>query len=92
MAKYKIKVRVEFIECDDTVNHEVTKDGDGSSSMIISEQDAISIDMCEKSVLQTAYPTIREAVSKHLSDISKKSPKRIWRRKRSYSESTSIQG
>ena len=76
MAKYKIKVRVEFIKCDDTVNHEVTKDGDGSSSMIISEQDAISIDMCEKSVLQTAYPTIREAVSNHLSDISKKKPKK----------------
>ncbi|MBW2592716.1 MAG: hypothetical protein JRE58_06905 [Deltaproteobacteria bacterium] len=76
MAKYKIKVRVEFIECDDTVNHKVTKDGDGSSSMIISEQDAISIDMCEKCVLQTAYPTIREAVSNHLSDISKKKPKK----------------
>ena len=72
MAKYKIKVRVEFVECDDTVNHEVRKDDDGSSSMIISEQDAISIDMCEKTVLQTAYPTIREAVSNHLSELSKK--------------------
>ena len=42
--------------------------------MAISEQDAVSIDMCEKSVLQTAYPTIREAVSKHLSKVSKKKP------------------
>ncbi|MDL1989192.1 MAG: hypothetical protein LWX08_16475, partial [Deltaproteobacteria bacterium] len=50
------------------------KNNDGSFSITISEQDAISIDMCEKSVLQTAYPTIREAVSKHLSEVSKKKP------------------
>ncbi len=72
MSKYKIKVHVELVECDDTVNHELTKNNDGSFSMAISEQDAVSIDMCEKSVLQTAYPTIREAVSNHLSEISKK--------------------
>jgi len=76
MSKYKIKVSVEFVECDETENHEVNKNNDGSFSMIISEQDAISIDMCEKSVLQTAYPTIREAVSNHLSQISKKKPKK----------------
>ncbi len=72
MSKFKIKVSVEFVECDETENHEVSKNNDGSFSMIISEQDAISIDMCERSVLQTAYPTIREAVSNHLSQISKK--------------------
>ena len=76
MSKFKIKVSVEFVECDDTENHEVNKNNDGSFSMAISEQDAISIDMCEKSVLQIAYPTIREAVSDHLSQISKKKPKK----------------
>ncbi len=69
MSKYKIKVSVEFVECEETESHEVNQNDDGSFSMIISEQDAISIDMCEKSVLQTAYPTIREAVSTHLSKI-----------------------
>jgi hypothetical protein len=72
MSKYKIKVSVELVECDETENHEVNKNKDGSFSIVISEQDAISIDMCEKSVLQIAYPTIREAVSNHLSQISKK--------------------
>ena len=72
MSKYKIKVSVELVECDEAENHEVNKNNDGSFSMVISEQDAISIDMCEKSVLQIAYPTIREAVSNHLSQISKK--------------------
>ena len=74
MAKYKINVHVELVECDDTINHEPTKNNDGSFSITISEQDAISIDMCEKSVLRTASPTIREAVSKHLSEVSKKKP------------------
>ena len=44
--------------------------------MTISEQDAISIDKCESSILRTAYPTIRDAISKHLTEISKKSRKK----------------
>jgi len=83
MAKFRIKVHVEFVECNDPINQEPTKNNDGSFSMTISEQDAISIDMCEKSVLQTAYPTIREAVSSHLSEVSKKKhqkdPQKDWK-------------
>ena len=48
------------------------KEGDGHLSMTIDEKDAISIDKCEKSVLLTAYPTIRDAISAHLSEVSKK--------------------
>ncbi len=75
MGKYKIKVNVELVECDEPVNHKLTTNNDGGLSMVISEDDAVSIDMCEKSVLQIAYPTIREAVSKQLSGITKKRPK-----------------
>ncbi len=75
MSKYKIKVSVECVECDEVENHDLKKNNDGSFSMVIGEGDATSIDMCEKSVLQTAYPTIREAVSNHLSQVSKKKPK-----------------
>jgi hypothetical protein len=57
MSKYKIKVSVELVECDEE-NHDLKKNNDGSFSMVIGEGDATSIDMCEKSVLQTAYPTI----------------------------------
>ena len=74
MSKCKVKVSVELVECDETENHEINHDADGSYSMVISEQDATSIDMCEKSVLQIAYPTIRKAVSNHLSQVSKKKP------------------
>jgi len=72
MGKYKIKVKVELVECTEAKEHDPSKQEDGSFTMTISEQDAVSIDNCEKAVLRTAYPTIREAISKHLSEISKK--------------------
>jgi hypothetical protein len=40
--------------------------------MIIDEKDAVRIDNIEKSFLLVAYPTIRQAFSKHLEKISKK--------------------
>jgi len=73
MGGFKIKVKVELVENDNFEQSGLTKDQDGSLSMTINEQDAISIDKVESSVLHTAYPAIREAVSKHLSEISKKS-------------------
>ena len=74
MGKYKIKVKVELVECNDDKEHDASKQEDGSFTMTISEQDAISIDKCENAVLRTAHPTIREAISKHLSEVSKKKP------------------
>ena len=35
MSKYKINVRVELVECDETENHEINKNNDGSFSMVI---------------------------------------------------------
>ena len=76
MGKYKIKVKVELIECNDDKEkeHDPTKQEDGSFTMTISESDAISIDKCENALLKTAHPTIREAISRHLSEVSKKKP------------------
>ena len=75
MGKYKVQVKVELIECnDDAKDHDLRQEKNGSFTMTISEQDAISIDNCERAVLMTAYPTIRDAISKHLSEISKKKP------------------
>jgi len=74
MSKYKVQVKIEIVECNDNdvKEQELTSEKDGCFSMTISEKDAISIDSCEKSVLMTAYPTIREAISRHLTEISKK--------------------
>ncbi len=74
MTKYKIEVNVKVVECNENVNVKPKKYDDGSFAMVISEEDAISIDKCETSVLRTAYPSIREAVSNHLTQMSKKKP------------------
>ena len=73
MGKYKVKINIELIACDDdSREHGPVKEKNGGFTMTISEQDAMSIDKCEKSVLLAAHPTIRDAISKHLSEISKK--------------------
>ena len=80
MSKYKVKVKIEFVECDDQDTHAPLEKNDGSFEMVIDGNDAISIDKSEKAALATVYPSIREALSKHLEKMSKKkslkSPKR----------------
>ena len=72
MGKYKIKIKVEMVECDDQDTHSPMEQNDGSFEMIIDGKDAISIDNSEKALLSIAYPTIRSALSKHLEEMSKK--------------------
>lgn len=72
MGNYKIKVKVEIVECDaENCKTQQEKD-DGSFEMIIDEKDAISIDNSERALLSTAYPSIRKALAKHLEEVSKK--------------------
>ena len=68
MGKYKIRVKVEFVECDEAEQNSPLKHDDGSLEMIINETDAISIDMCEKAALRTSHEAIRDALSEHLSE------------------------
>ncbi|WPD20862.1 MAG: hypothetical protein SD837_10675 [Candidatus Electrothrix scaldis] len=72
MTGYKVKVSVELVECNESISDSPTKQQDGSFSMVINEKDAVSIDKCEKTILQTAYPTIRSALSEHLTRVSQK--------------------
>ncbi len=76
MGKYKIKVKVEIVESDQQKENEhgPQEQDDGSFKMIIDQKDAESIHNSEKALLETAYPTIRNALSKHLENISKKKP------------------
>lgn len=73
-SAYKIRVHIEMIPCDDTPTSTPVKELDGSLSLVLSEADAISIDACEQALLQTPYPTLRETLSTHLSELSKKTP------------------
>jgi hypothetical protein len=72
MAKYQIEVKVTIKECNEELSSNVKKQEDGSFKMVIDEVDAISIDKCEHAVLMANYPAIREAISRHLSELSKK--------------------
>ena len=72
MGKYKIKVKVEFVECDEAEQHSPLKQNDCSFEMSIDEADAISIDSYEKAALRTSNEAIRDALSEHLSAGSKK--------------------
>ena len=51
MGNYKIKVKVEFIECDTQDACDPKQQDDGSFEMVINEQDAISIDESEKALI-----------------------------------------
>jgi hypothetical protein len=81
MGKYKIRVKVEFVEGDDTKQHSPMKQNDGSFEMSIDEVDAISIDNCETAALRTSYEAIRDALTEHLSEASKKKPSKKPKRK-----------
>ena len=82
MGKYEIKVKVEIVESSKQNAHEPQEENDGSFTMIIDEKDAVSIDHSEKALLETAYPTIRKALSKHLEIVSKKKPLKMPKRKK----------
>ena len=85
MGKFKIKVKVEIVESEqlNENEHGPQEQDDGSFTMVIDQKDAESIDNSEKALLETAYPTIRKALSKHLESISKKKPLKTPRRKKS---------
>ncbi len=83
MGKYEIKVKVEIVESSKQNAHEPQEQNDGSFTMIIDEKDAVSIDHSEKALLETAYPTIRKALSKHLENVSKKKPLKAPKRNKS---------
>ena len=82
MGKYKIKVKVEIVECENQDTHDPVEQNDGSFEMIIDGKDAVSIDKSEKALLTTAYPSIREALSKHLEEVSKKKALKKPKRKK----------
>ncbi len=69
MNAYKIRMKVEIVPCTGSPSHEPVVQEDGSVQITLAEPDAINIDTCERALLQTAYPTLREALSTHLSEM-----------------------
>jgi len=72
MTRYTMRIQIEMIPCHEALTHEPIKENDGSVSLVLSDTDAVNIDLCEQALLQTTYPVLREVLSTHLSEVSKK--------------------
>jgi len=74
MGNYKVVVSIEIKECAEEMNEFPIKKQDGCFEFKISGEDAISIDNCEQALLRTNYAAVRDALSVHLTEVSKKKP------------------
>jgi len=69
--KTQIKITIEFVDIEEDVKN-TEAEAANSTSMLINCSDADTIDGCEQALLEVAYPAMRKAMSKRLSEISKK--------------------
>ena len=73
--RIRTQVVVEDIDTEETQQtNGVRQYADGSFEMMLSDADATSIDKSEQAILQTAWPAMRDALSRHLTVVSKKKP------------------
>jgi hypothetical protein len=74
---YRIRTQVviEEVDAEDTLpTDQVLQHGDGCFEMRLSDAEASSIDKSEQAILRTCWPAMREALSQHLTAVSKKKP------------------
>lgn len=76
MSNVKVKINVDFGETEDAVteNGEVKHLDDGVFELVISHESEFDIDHLESAALNTCYPALRDALSKHLEKAGKKKP------------------
>jgi len=74
MKRYRIRVEVKIEESDEVVDTNPVEQADGSFRLVLPEETASSIDDCEQALLRTNFAAVRQAISAHLSTLSKKKP------------------
>lgn len=74
MESYTIRVHVGIVPSTELPTTTPMKQADGSFQMTLAEDAAINIDACEQAVLRTAYPTLRNTLATHFSEVAKKKP------------------
>jgi hypothetical protein len=75
---YRVRTQVvieEVVGDDAGGTDEVRQRADGSFEMLLSDAGATSIDGSEQAILQTSLPAMRDALSRHLTAVSKKKPR-----------------
>jgi hypothetical protein len=74
MRNIQININVTFTETEEPVSQEncVNRIDDGSFSVILDPKHEFDIDSLESAMLASTYPALRDAMSKHLENASKK--------------------
>jgi hypothetical protein len=75
--RVRTQVVIEEVAADDGggITSEARPCGAGSFEMMLSDADATSIDRSEQAILRTSWPAMRDALSRHLTEVSKKKPR-----------------
>jgi hypothetical protein len=71
MPNYEIHIQVDIRPTEQDVTPEATPSNNGGFRIVINRESGQSIDQCEQALLAVNYPAIREAVSRHLSEVSR---------------------
>ena len=71
MPNYEIKIQVAICPTEQDVTSDVMPCADGSFRVVMSHESGQRIDPCEQALLAVNYPAIREALARHLSEVSK---------------------
>jgi len=69
---YKVKVEIKIVETSDSSVESALDMMDSDAVRFISTKDGETIDGIERAVVDTSYDAMRKALSKHLSELSKK--------------------
>ena len=71
MPNYEIKIQVDINATEQDLTAGVTPCDDGGFRIVMGRDCAQSIDQCEQALLAVNYPAIREALARHLSEVSR---------------------
>lgn len=71
MPNYEIYIQVDIRATEQDVTQSATPSADGSFRLVIGRESGRSIDQCEQALLAVNYPAIREALSRHLSEVAR---------------------
>ena len=70
MKTYQLTMTFEITAISDTLPCPVTELPDGRFLSVITEDEATSIDTCERAALELTYPALRQSLATHFSAIS----------------------
>jgi hypothetical protein len=71
MSNYEIKIHIAIQKTENKITSGVEPISEKGCRIVISQKAAQSIDECEKALLSVNYPALRQALSQHLSEVSR---------------------